>query len=110
MFFRLVIEVAVAMLAAYGVYCALKTLAEWLFPTEQIAVAVEVRTAEDVHALDRLLYDARASFLRRGRTRLIVLISEDLLDGTAGLGDRLFEPYETLLDQYDADCYLIDMD
>ena len=33
-----------------------------------------------------------------------------LMDGTAGLEERLFEPYETLLDQYDADCYLIDMD
>ena len=110
MFFRLVIEVVVAMLAAYGLYCALKALAEWLFPTEQLIVAIELRTAEDAEELDRLLYDARMLLRRRGGMRIAVLVSETLLDGTVGNKDTLLEPYEALLEEYGADCYLIDMD
>ena len=110
MFFRLMIEVAVAMLAAYGLYYALKAVAEWLFPTEQLMVAVEIRTLQDAQDLECLLYDARMLMHRRGGMRIAVLISEQLLDGTVGIGDTLLEPYAALLEQYDADCYLIDMD
>ena len=109
MFFRMLIEVGVAMFAAYGIYCALKAMAEILFPAKQMAVAVEVCNEEDAEALDMLLYEAKLSFLRRGRTHLVVLLSTALMDGRVGLGDEIFEPYASLLERYGAECYLIDM-
>ena len=110
MFFRMLIEVGVAMFAAYGIYCALKALAELLFPTRQIAVAVEVRTPDDAEKLDLLLHEARMAFWRRGGTRTVVLLSADLMDGRVGRGDELFAQYDELLERYGAECYLIDMD
>lgn len=110
MFFRLLIEVAVAMFAAFGVYCALHAMAELLFPTHQIAVAVEIATPEDAENLDALLYDAKRMFRRRGGMRTVVLLSADLMDGRVGRGEELFDEYDELLDRYGAECYLIDMD
>lgn len=110
MFFRMMIEVAVAMFAAYGIYCALKVMAELLFPSDRIAVAIEIRTQADAEDLDMLLYDARATVWRRGRARTVVLLSTALMDGSVGSGDEIFEPYASLLTRYGADCYLIDMD
>ena len=110
MFFRMLIEVAVAMFAAFGVYCALHAMAELLFPTQQIAVAVEIRTMEEMENLDTLLYDAKQVFWRRGGMRTVVLLSADLMDGRAGRGDELLDRYDEILERYGAECYLIEMD
>ena len=110
MFFRILIEVAVAMFAAWGVYCALHAIAELLFPTHQISVAVEIRTMEDIENLDTLLYDAKQMFGRRGGMHTVVLLSSDLMDGRAGRGDELLDRYDEILERYGAECYLIDMD
>ena len=110
MFLRMLLEVGVAMFAAYGIYCALKVVAELLFPTRQIAVAVEVRTEADAKNLDVLLYEARMAFWRRGGRRTVVLLSADLMDGRVGHGDELLDEYDEILERYGAECYLIDMD
>ena len=108
MFFRMLIEVGVAMFAAYGILCAFKVGAELLFPSQQIVVAIEVRTKEDADALDVLLYDAKSLVWRRGRTRTVVLLASDLMDGRVGYGEALLEPYASLIERYGAECYLID--
>ena len=108
MLFGYVIEASVALFAVFGFYCAARMLCELGLASSQIAVAVEVREEADAQALDMLLHEARAAFLRRGHARLVVLVSSDLMRGCMGEGEVLFSLYEDLLDEYGAECYLID--
>ena len=103
------ISVFVALFAVFGFFCAARILFEIFFSSDRLAVAVEVRSEEDVSELDFLLHEARGSFLRRRAARLVVFISADLMNGTVGAGEELFPPYRDLLDRYGADCYLIDL-
>ena len=98
---------AVSLFAVFGFYCAIRTLADLLFPSKRLSVAVEVRDQKDVEELDMLLGEAAASSLQRG-ARLVVLLSTDLMDGTVGEGEELSEHYTDLLDRYGAECYLIE--
>ncbi len=108
MFFSYVIEVTVALFAVFGFYCVIRLFCELLFAPSQLAVAVEVREREDAEMLDMLLQDARGAFLRRGHARLVVLLSYELMDGTVGIGEELLPHYKELLEQFDAECYLIE--
>ena len=108
MLFGYVIEVAVALFAVFGFYCAARMFCELLFSPSQIVVAIEVREKQDAQELDMLLHEARSAFLRKGRARLVVLVSADLMDGTVGEGEELFPLYDELLEEYGAECYLID--
>jgi len=104
----LIIEIGVAMLAVFGLCCALKMLLELLFSSDRISVAIEVMEARDARTMDLLLREAQTLSLGKGRARLVVLISSALMDGTVGLGDTLDEEYAALIDSYGAECYLID--
>ena len=108
MLFGYVIEVSVALFAVFGFYCAVRMFFELLFTPGQIAVAVEVREREDAEELDMLLHEARSTFLRKGKARIVVLLSSELMDGTVGKGEELDPHYGELLDEYGAECYLID--
>lgn len=108
MLWKEILAASIAMFSVFGVYCALRTLVEWLSASERVAVAVEVRTKQDADVLDMLLHEARSAFLRRGHARIVVLVSTDLMDGTLGEGEELLDDYIDLLSRYGAECYLID--
>ena len=108
MFFGLFGSILVLWLAVFGAYCAIRTVSEAFVSSDRIAVALEVREQADVNDMDMLLQEARSLSVGRGRSRVVVLISADLMDGTVGFGEELLEPYAALLDRYGADCYLID--
>ena len=95
--------------AVFGLWCVIRMAAEIFFSPQQIAVAVEIRNEEDAEMLDMLLHEARSAFLRKGKARLVVLLSSELMEGTVGEGEDLYPEYQELLDLYDADCYLIDI-
>lgn len=101
------IACAVALFAVFGFYCALRTVADLIFPSRRISVAVEVHSQKDAEELDMLLSEAAASALKRG-ARLVVLLSVDLMDGTVGDGEELSDHYADLLDRFGAECYLIE--
>ena len=100
--------ITVALLAVIGLWCSLSILLELLFPCEQVTLAVRVRYKQDADMLDMLLHEAESAFLRRGRTRLVVLISASLMDGTVGVGEELLEPYAEVIEAFGAECYLIE--
>lgn len=106
---RILVEISVALFAVFGFCCALKTFLELILAPRQIAVAVEVRNKRDADMLDMLLHEARSAFFQRGRTRLVVLVSAHLMDGTVGVGDELLEAYADLIDSFGAECYLVEM-
>ena len=98
---------AVALFAVFGFYCAVRVMADLLFPNKRISVAVEVWTREDAEALDMMLREAAACSMQRG-ARLVVLLSVELMDGTVGVGEELLDYYAELLDRFGAECYLIE--
>lgn len=109
-FWKMVLELSVTLLAVYGVACAARTVTEWLFPQKNLAMAIEIRTEQDAQNLDVLLFEASASVMRRGRSRMIVLIPTDLMSGIMGEDNTLFSEYEELIGRYGADCYMIETD
>ena len=110
MFLEMLLHIGVALFAAFGILCALQLLIELLFDTGRVAGAIEVRSPDDAASLDLLLHEARVTLRGRGATRLVVLISTELMDGTLGVGDEPSDECLALLERYDADCYLIEFD
>ena len=108
MLFYLILEVSVALFAVFGFYCAMRTVADLFWAPKQLYVAIEVQNKEDAEMLDVLLHEAYSAFFRKGH-RIVVLLSGDLMDGTVGLGEELFEKYSDLLELYGAECYLVDL-
>ena len=107
MLLQVILDVWVAMLAVFGFYCAVRTVADMLWAPHQLFVAIEVRERADAEMLDVLLHEAYAAFFRKGK-QIVVLFSNELMNGTVGVGEQLYEKYSDLLDTYGADCYLID--
>lgn len=108
MLWDILLEVMAAMFAVFGFYCALRMAADLFWNPKQLCIAVEVRNTKDAEMLDVLLHEAYSAFFRKGR-RIVVLLSSELMDGTVGLGEELFEKYSDLIDTYGAECYLIDV-
>ena len=74
--YEVVLEIIIAVFAVYGIYSAIRTLAEAMFRSKNIVVALEIKTNEDASELDYLLSEAREAFTVRGvRGRIIVLLS-----------------------------------
>ncbi len=108
MYFEIAMASAVALFFVYGLICAVRTLLSWVDGERRISVAVEVVTEQDAEELDMLLGTAAAVGSRRG-VRLVVLLSSDLMRGTVGEGEELFAPYAAILNDWGAECYLIDL-
>ncbi len=106
---KIIIDIAVALFAVYGFFCALRLLADLLWAPRQLAVAVTVQNREDADMLDVLLHEADSAFFTNRNAPIIVLVSAALMDGTVGLGEELFDTYADLLEEYGAECYLIDL-
>lgn len=110
MFLEILLRIGVALFAAFGLICALQMLVRLLFCSDRLAGAVVVQSREDAEELDQLLHEARVTFGGCGTSRLLVLISTSLMDGTLGVGEECNDECLELLACYDADCYLIDFD
>ena len=108
MLWQTILEVAAALFAVFGFYCALRMVVDLFWKPEQICIAVTVQNKEDAEMLDVLLHEAYSAFFRKGH-RITVLISSALMDGTLGEGEELFDQYSDLLELYGAECYLIDL-
>ena len=108
MLWQTILDVAAALFAVFGFYCALRMVADLFWNPKQICVAVKVQNKEDAEMLDVLLHEAYSAFFRKGH-RITVLISSALMDGTLGEGEELFDQYSDLLELYGAECYLIDL-
>ena len=107
MLWQTILDVAAALLAVFGFYCALRMVADLFWNPEQVCIAVTVQNKEDAEMLDVLLHEAYSAFFRKGH-RIVVLLSGELMDGTVGVGEEVFEKYSDLIQTYGAECYLID--
>lgn len=101
MFWSLFFFVLVAVLAAFGLACAIQLIVESCFPLQQIFVAVEIQNETDVEMLELLLQEARNGWIHRKSARVVVLLSETLLKS-----GRIPNEILKQLKKYDVDCYL----
>ena len=107
MLWQTILDVFAALLAVFGFYCALRMVVDLFWKPRQVCIAVTVQNEKDAEMLDVLLHEAYSAFFRT-RSRIVVLLSSELMNGTLGEGEELFEKYNDLMDAYGAECYLID--
>ncbi len=107
---QLFLEIFVAVLAVFGLYCAMRIFADVFLSTGDVSVAVRVLTDEDAHNLPILLNEAKTSFLRFGRVELVLLVSTRLMAGTLGVGDEFNEEVLEWIEAYGATVYLVTPD
>lgn len=98
----------ILLLAVFGFCCAVRLLSEWLFGSDRITVAIQIKDEKDADMLELLLHEARSAFFKKSALCPVVLVSVELMDGTLGVGEELYEEYAALLQHYGAECYLID--
>ena len=101
MFWSLFFSVLVAVLAAFGLACAIQLIVESCFPLQQILVMTEIKTRADTELLELLLREAKTCFIRRNSSRVGVLLSDRLCEN-----GEIPEEILKLLKKYDAECYL----
>ena len=98
----------ILLFSVFGFSCAVWMLADWGTAPNNQALAVLIMNQNDADLLDLLLEDARHSFFTKCSKSPVVLISSELMNGTVGFDDVLFEKYEQILDRYGAECYVIE--
>ena len=98
----------ILLFSVFGFCCAVWMLVDWKTATDNQAIAVMILNERDAKMMDLLLEDAKRSFFSKRARIPVVLISSELMSGTVGIDQTLFEDYERILDRYGAECYLID--
>ena len=94
--------------SAFGFCCVVWVIADWCTGSQNQATAVLILNERDARMMDLLLQEAKGAFSFKGKRNPVVLISYDLMHGTVGYDDMLFEEYERVLERYGAECYLIE--
>ncbi|MBE6575938.1 MAG: hypothetical protein E7654_06695 [Ruminococcaceae bacterium] len=70
---RIVFEVVAAMLAVWGLYCALRALGELFFVPRAYAVAVHLREGETAASLSSRIIEARLALSGSAEQRVLLL-------------------------------------
>ena len=78
MIVRTVLQILMALLAIYGLYCLLDTVAKYLAGRDRIFLAVELRDERDAEHIESLLCEALMRTAFRCAPRIAVLIPERL--------------------------------
>lgn len=98
--YEVILEIIVALFAVFGAYTAIRTLAEAIFRSKNILVALEIKSNEDANDIDFLLREARHSFTVRGaRGRVVVLLSSRFEHN---------EAVREIIEKERAECIIID--
>ena len=108
----LILEIGIACLTVFGFCCLLQLLFDCFYAAKHFYITVEIREERDADMLDMLLHEARSAFFRKRRMKTLVLISSHLFEKEI-VGTRdgvLYDPYADLLEEYAAECYIMDWD
>lgn len=88
---RIVFEVIAAMLAVWGLYCALRALGELFFVPRAYAVAVRLREGETAASLSSRIIEARLALSGSAEQTVLLLLEA---------GKHWDEDVETILREY----------
>ena len=98
MYVRIAIEVVVALFAVFGFYSAVRLLAQRIFSSESIILAVEIQTEDDVLNAEMLIREALGSFLLASSSHIAVLVPAALCSNEL----------MNVAHKYGVQCYIID--
>ena len=112
MLLDLSIRVGIAFLAVFGFCCLVQTVMDRVFSSKRFWITIKIKDEKDADMLDMLLHEAESAFFRRKTSRAVVLISSILFEnGTMGTSDGvLYDRYANLIEDYAAECYIMDWD
>ena len=99
MYFRIAAEVVLALFAVFGLYSAVRLLAQKLFGDKRIFLAVEILTEDDARIAEGLIREALGTYYITASSRLAVIVSEKLSND---------EELMDIIELYGAECYIID--
>ncbi len=80
---RTILEITAALFAVYGLYCAVRALAELCFIPRAYTVAVRLRRGECAETLAERIADARLALLGGAEPRVMLLCDEYLVPDDA---------------------------
>ena len=108
----LILEIGIACLSVFGFYCFLRMVFDFFFARKLFWITVEIREDRDADMLDMLLHEAQSAFFRKRGMRVLVLISNRLFEKEiVGTNDGvLYDEYAEILEEYAAECYIMDWD
>ena len=100
---ELFFEILIAALAVFGLWCAMRLMAELAFCSNEVTLAVCVLDSETKDSLGALLEQARAVLSYRRRVPIAVLYAASLLEN----GD-IPEDVKQTARAFGARCYVVD--
>lgn len=95
---RTILEVTIALFAVYGIYCAIRALAECCFVPRAYAVAVRLRPGEPADELASRIVEARLALCGAAEARVLLLCDEHMLPD---------EATEMLLQEHSGDVLIV---
>ena len=107
---KLILQIMIAFFSVFGFCSALQTVLDIVFTSKHYWITVKVRDEKDADMLDMLLHEAASAFFKKRGTRTVVLISSSLFqNGTVGSADGiLYDRYAELIEEYEAECYVME--
>ena len=108
----LILKILIAALAVFGFYCAVQTVMDLIFSARRFQITIKIKNEKDADMLDMLLHEAQSAFFRKKSPCAVVSISSSLFEREI-MGSRdgvLFDRYSDLIEQYRAECYVMDWD
>lgn len=97
---RLIGEILIAACAVFGAYCLIRLAAGALFRSDNILLAIEINTEEELRRLPETVEEARGG-LFAPRRRVAVLLNASFAR-RAGLLEAI--------ERQDVDCYVFDLE
>ena len=80
MYFRLVMEILVAFFAVLGFYGMIRWIAQRLFGSRHLMIAMEILTQRDAESAELLIRDALSQYFTLPSARVIVLTTKTLAE------------------------------
>ena len=99
MVLQIILEIVVACFAVLGLYHSVCWIAQKLFGSRRLAVAIEILTQRDAESAEVLIRDALSQYLSLPSERVVVLTLPELSSVPA---------LRRAVEIYGLDCYVID--
>ena len=80
MYLRLIMDLLVAFFAVLGFYGMIRWIAQRLFGSRQLMIAIRILTQRDAESAELLIRDALSQYFTLPSARLVVLTTEELFE------------------------------
>ncbi len=99
MYLKLAVDIIAALFAVFGIYSAVRLMAQKLFGSDKIFLCVEIKSAKEAENADILVREALSAFLMTSSCRVAMLVPTELVGN---------EDILRAIDVYGVECYTVD--